>query len=299
MAENKVFFIINRYSGTGFRSAIEGRIIDTCAQLQLEGTIEYTQHKGHATELARQAVASGFERVFAMGGDGTVNEVAQGLVNTPAAMGILPTGSGNGLARHLHIPLKTQLALRLLDRHKIITMDTLRINDLLSVNVSGIGFDAHVAGKFGGNGKRGLISYGKLVMKEFPGFKEFPVEIKLDGKILKRKSFILALANSSQFGNNAKISPFASVCDQLIDVCFIKKVPIAQAVAFAQKMFSGHMNRSRFVEVVQGKHIKIGFDRPMPYHIDGEAMEPKATFDVRLVPGSLKMVVPDNPKLHP
>ncbi len=299
MAENRVFFIINRYSGTAFRSAIEGRIIDMCAQLQLEGTIEYTQHKGHATELARQAVASGCPRVFAMGGDGTVNEVAQGLVDTPAAMGILPAGSGNGLARHLHIPLKTHLALRLLDQHKIITMDTLRINDLLSVNVSGIGFDAHVAGKFGRNGKRGLISYGKLVMKEFPGFKEFPVEIKLDGKIVKRKSFILALANSSQFGNNAKISPFASVCDQLIDVCFIKKVPITQAVAFAQKMFSGHMNRSRFVEVVQGKHIKIGFDRPMPYHIDGEAMEPKATFDVRLVPGSLRMIVPDNPKFHP
>lgn len=299
MPENKVFFIINRHSGTAFRSSIEGRIIDMCAQLQLEGTIEYTQRKGHATELAHRAVVSGFTRVFAMGGDGTVNEVAQGLVNTPAAMGILPAGSGNGLARHLHIPLKTPLALELLDRHKIITMDTMRINDLLSVNVSGIGFDAHVAGKFGRNGKRGLISYGKLVMKEFPGFKEFPVEIKLDGKILKRKSFILALANSSQFGNNAKISPFASVCDQLIDVCFIKKVPLTQAIAFAQKMFSGHMHRSRFVEVIQGKHIKIRFERPMAYHIDGEAMEPKATFDVRVVPGSLKVVVPDNPKLHP
>ena len=299
MAENRVLFIINRYSGTSFQEAIEGRIIDACSQLQLEATIEYTKHKGHATVLARQAVEAGFPRVFAMGGDGTVNEVAQALVQTSTALGILPKGSGNGLARHLHIPLKTPQALQLLDKHKIVTMDTIRINGLLSVNVSGIGFDAHVAGKFGKDGKRGLISYGKLVMKEFPHFNEFPIELKMDGKILKRKSFILALANSSQFGNNAKISPFASVCDQLIDVCFIKKVPLTQAVAFAQKMFTGHMNRSRFVEVVQGKNVRISFDVPMPYHIDGEAMEPVTTFEVLLVPGSLRIVVPNNPKLHP
>ena len=299
MAENRVLFIINRYSGTNFQEAIEGRIIDACSQLQLEATIEYTKHKGHATVLARQAVEAGFPRVFAMGGDGTVNEVAQALVQTSTALGILPKGSGNGLARHLHIPLKTPQALQLLDKHKIVTMDTIRINGLLSVNVSGIGFVAHVAGKVGNDGKRGLISYGKLVMKEFPHFNEFPIELKMDGKILKRKSFILALANSSQFGNNAKISPFASVCDQLIDVCFIKKVPLTQAVAFAQKMFTGHMNRSRFVEVVQGKNVRISFDVPMPYHIDGEAMEPVTTFEVLLVPGSLRIVVPNNPKLHP
>ncbi|MEJ0057640.1 MAG: diacylglycerol kinase family protein [Bacteroidota bacterium] len=234
----KVFFIVNKYSGTGFQDSLEGRIIDMCALLNLEATIEYTQHKGHATELARQAVADGFMRVFAMGGDGTINEVAQALVNTTTAMGILPKGSGNGLARHLHIPLKTSMALTLLEKYSVIAMDTLIVNNHISVNVSGIGFDGHVAGKFGKNGKRGLIGYGKLVLKEFLRFKEFPVEMSLDGKLLKRKSFILALANSSQFGNNAKVSPFASVCDELIDVCFIKKVPISQAVGFAQKMFS-------------------------------------------------------------
>ena len=251
MAENKVFFIVNKYAGSGFQSSIEGRIIDACAQLKLEGTIEYTQYKGHATELARRAVTEGFPRVFALGGDGTVNEVARGLVHTSTAMGILPKGSGNGLARHLHIPLSISRALQLMNHHQIISMDTLWINNRLSVNVSGIGFDGHVAGKFGEGGKRGLIGYAKLVMKEFFKFKEFNAEVVLDGKILQRQSFILALANSSQFGNNAKVSPFASVCDQLIDVCFIKKVPLPQALGFAQKMFTGLMHRSAFVEIFQ------------------------------------------------
>src|SRR5436190_15269537 len=201
---SKVFFIINKYSGTGFLSSLEEYIIDCCGKLKIEVAIEFTLHKGHATELAKEAVAQGFTRVFAIGGDGTVNEVAQGLVHTDTALGIIPKGSGNGLARHLHIPLKAHAALRLLDKYKILPIDTLRINDKLSINVSGIGFDAHVAGKFGKNGKRGLINYGKLVMQEFPGYKEFPLEIDVDDVKLRRKSFILAFANSSQFGNNAK-----------------------------------------------------------------------------------------------
>ncbi|NOT74000.1 MAG: diacylglycerol kinase family lipid kinase [Cyclobacteriaceae bacterium] len=299
MTENKVLFIINKYSGTGFQDSLEGKIIDMCSLLNLEVTIEYTQHKGHATELAKWAVSEGIPRVFAMGGDGTVNEVAQGLVHTSTAMGILPKGSGNGLARHLHIPLKTSGALELLEKYSIINMDTLLVNDRLSVNVSGIGFDGHVAGKFGKNGKRGLIGYGKLVVKEFLRFKEFPIQLSLDGKLLKRRSFILALANSSQFGNNAKVSPFASVCDELIDVCFIKKVPITQALGFAQKMFMGKINRSAFVERLQGKNLTIEFDEPMPYHIDGEAMEPVENFNISISPGSLKMIVPDKPGLKP
>ncbi|CAN5352084.1 diacylglycerol kinase family lipid kinase [soil metagenome] len=299
MPENKVFFIVNKYSGTGFQDSIEGRIIDACAKFSLEAIIEYTKSKGHATELARDAVGEGYSRIFALGGDGTVNEVAKGVANTFATMGIIPGGSGNGLARHLHIPLEIEDALKLLGRHSVINMDTLYINNHISVNVSGIGFDGHVAGQFGKDGKRGLIGYGKLVLREFMSFKEFPVELQLDGQPIKRTAFILALANSSQFGNNAKISPFASVCDQLIDVCFIRKVPITHAIGFAQKMFSGHMDRSAFVETMQGKKIMIEFKEPMPYHIDGEAMEPASKFDIRISPGSLKMVVPDEPGLKP
>jgi YegS/Rv2252/BmrU family lipid kinase len=296
--ENKVCFIINRFSGTGFRTSVEGSIIKHCAALNLEATITYTNHRGHATELAKDAVRAGYPRVFAMGGDGTVNEVAQGLVNTSVWMGILPKGSGNGLARHLGIPVTLEAALKLLGQYQVINMDTLRVNNLLSVNISGIGFDAHIAAQFNQHGKRGLFTYSKLVLQEFLSYKEFDATLHVDHTMYSRTPFVIAFANSSQFGNNARVAPFASVCDELIDLCILRKVPIAQAAGFAQKLFSGQMHRSQYVEIMQARKVSIAFSSPMPYHIDGESMPPTDSFEVTVKPGSLKMIVPDSPGKH-
>lgn len=297
MPENKkVFFIINKYSGTGYQPELEGKITTRCGELNMECTIEFTQGRGHATELAKQAVRDGFKMVFAMGGDGTVNEVARGLVHSNVIMGIMPKGSGNGLARHLGIPLKFPAMLELLSSTQHIDMDTILINEHLSVNVSGIGFDGHVAGLFGKNGKRGLAGYGKLVIQEFFKFKEFNITLALDGQSINRDAFIIAMANSSQFGNNAKVSPLASVCDQRIDVCFIKKVPLTQALGFAQKMFNGSINKSSFVEIIQAQEVSLHFPSPMPFHIDGESMESNRDFFIKLQPSSLKMLVPAHVK---
>ncbi|MBY0433267.1 MAG: YegS/Rv2252/BmrU family lipid kinase [Cyclobacteriaceae bacterium] len=292
--ENKVFFIINKYSGTGFQSAIEGRIIDVCSRLGLEGTLEFTQHKGHATELACQAVSQNFSRVFAMGGDGTVNEVAQALTHTSTALGILPKGSGNGLARHLKIPLKLEKAIELLGPHEVINMDTLLINGRLSVNVSGIGFDAHVAGQFGKDGKRGLLSYARLALTEFRSFKEFEVMAMIDSIPVKEKSFIIALANSSQFGNNALVAPHASVQDGMMDVCFIQKVPFTQAVGFALKMFSGKLDHSSYVVIKKAKRFEATLTSSMPFHVDGEPRASEKKFIAEIQPASLKVIVPAN-----
>jgi len=288
----KVFFIINKFSGTGYRPEVEGRIIDRSSQLGYVCTIEFTQYPGHATELARQAVKENFKIVFAMGGDGTVNEVAQGLVHTDTVLAILPKGSGNGLARHLRIPMKFTHALELLAHHQVIDMDTFLINGQLSVNVSGIGFDGHVANLFGKDGKRGLMTYGKIVMAEFGPFKEFQVDITIDGKRMTRNSFILAFANSSQFGNDAKIAPFASVCDQQMDVCFIKKVPLTQMIGFVAKMFTGKLEQSAFVEIIKARKVSATFSSPVPYHIDGEGRTSSDAFEMEMQPCSLKMMVP-------
>jgi diacylglycerol kinase family enzyme len=153
-----------------------------------------------------------------------------------------------------------------------------------------------VAGLFGKNGKRGLAGYGKLVIQEFFRFKEFNTTLILDGQSINRNAFIIAMANSSQFGNNAKVSPFASVCDQRIDVCFIKKVPLTQALGFAQKMFNGSINKSSFVEIMQAQEIAIHFPSPMPFHIDGESMESNCDFSIKIQPSSLKMLVPAHVK---
>ncbi len=294
MSENKkVLFIINKYAGTGYQSSLEGRILSHCDSANIEPTIEFTQGRYHATSLARDAASSNkFEVVFAVGGDGTVNEVAQGIVHTKQTMGILPNGSGNGLARHLGIPMSLQKSIQLISNHTIISMDSFLINDKLSVNVSGIGFDGHIANLFAGGGKRGLIGYTKLVLKEFFGFNEFPVAATIDQKTYSGNYFVIAFANSSQFGNNARVSPYASVCDGLLDFCFIRKVPISKAIGFAQKMFTGQIDKSSLVEIVNGKQLTLSFAQAMPYHVDGEPMTSAHHFSISLQPGSISMVIP-------
>jgi len=287
-------FIINKFSGGGYRPEVEGRIIELCEKLNIESTIEFTQSPGHATELAKSAVDQKMDYAFAVGGDGTVNEVAKGLLGSQVAMGILPKGSGNGLARHLGLHMSFKKSLDIIPFHGEKMIDTLSVNGKLSVNVSGIGFDGHVAGLFANKAKRGLMGYAKLVLKEFISFKSFESKIGINGNFFQSKSFIIALANSSQFGNNARVAPQASVCDNLMDVCFIQKVPMLHAIGFAGKMFSGNLNSSRFVEIIKTNRVTIDIDQSIAYHIDGEAMDATDKFIVELKPASLKILVPQN-----
>jgi diacylglycerol kinase (ATP) len=137
-----------------------------------------------------------------------------------------------------------------------------------------------------------LVGYAKLVLKEFLDFQPFEANVQLNGKSFQSKFFIIALANSSQFGNNARVAPQASVCDQLMDVCFIQKVPMSQAVGFAGKMFTGSLDRSQFVEIIKTNRVSIDLNHPVAYHIDGEAMESTTRFFIELKPASLTVLVP-------
>lgn len=291
MAE-RVYFIINKYSGKGFQPEIEGHIIDACSQAGIEATLEYTRSKGHATELANEAVEQGFTRIFARGGDGTMNEVARALVHTPAALGLLPAGSGNGLARHLGIPLTLDEALKQLTQFRIEPVDTLLINGGLSVNVSGFGFDAHVATQFGKDGQRGLAGYSKIVLGDFFKYKEFDIEGTADGKPFRQRAFMVALANASQFGNNALVAPDASVSDGVLDLCFIRRIPIVEAVPFIMKMFRGRIGKSRFATLMKAKHVVANVSVAQPLHLDGEPIPPSTRFEIQIQPGSLNMIVP-------
>jgi YegS/Rv2252/BmrU family lipid kinase len=287
-------FIVNKFSGGGYRPEVEGRIIEKCRSTGIECRIEFTQSRGHATELAQWAVEQKMDFAFAVGGDGTVNEVAQGLVGSKVAMGILPKGSGNGLARHLSVPMDFKDSLGIVSHHEEEMIDTVVINEKLSVNVSGIGFDGHVAAMFAGKAKRGLIGYTKLVLNEFRRFKPFEASVTMNEKTFSVKSFIIAIANSSQFGNNAKVAPHASVCDQLIDVSFIQKIPFTEAPAFAGKMFTGKLDRSRFVDIYKSQRLSIQLNEAVAFHIDGEAMPAAKTFNATIKPASLKVLLPTN-----
>ncbi|MBL7858726.1 MAG: diacylglycerol kinase family lipid kinase [Cyclobacteriaceae bacterium] len=287
----QVLFIVNKFSGTGYQAGVEGKIIEACEKQDVECTIEFTRGRGHATELAQEGVEKKFTSIIAVGGDGTVNEVAQGLVHTPVPMGILPKGSGNGLSRHLRIPLTLSGALQNLFNSRVIAMDTFTLNDKLSLNVSGIGFDGHVANLFGKDKKRGFTGYAKLTIHEFFQFKEFEASITLENQTLERKAFIMAIANSSQYGNNARIAPAASVCDGLLHLSILKKVPPFR-LDFMYAFFSGKVDRSIYCDVIEAKNFTIKTNKPMSFHIDGEPCGEADQFHIRLLPASLNMLVP-------
>ena len=287
----KVLFIVNKFSGAGYLPDVEDRIIRACETEDVECTIEYTRDRGHATELAHEGVQKNFHRVIAVGGDGTVNEVARGLIHTRVPLGIIPNGSGNGLARHLGIPVHIVPALQSLFKSQPVAMDTFTINGQLSLNVSGIGFDGHIANLFGKNKKRGLAGYARLTVNEFFQFKEFDIDLDLGSGTMSRKAFIMAIANSSQYGNNARIAPAASVSDGLLHISILKKVP-AYRLDFIYVFFSGKIDRSEYCDILEAKNFTIATPRPISFHVDGEPSGAASRFTIALQPASLQILAP-------
>lgn len=288
---NKVYFIVNKFSGTGFNPQMETLVAEACRDHNTTHVLEYTQGPAHATALASAALASGFEKIVAVGGDGTVNEVAQALVNSPAKMGIIPKGSGNGLARHLGIPIKFTDAIACLFTSKVIAMDTFRMNNKLSVNVSGIGFDGYIADLFGTDKQRGFQGYTRHVLNRYIQFPEFDANIDSGEKSLDKKAFVIAIANSSQYGNNAMIAPGASVCDQLLNISILRKFP-PYRLDLIYAFFSGTIDQSAYCETLQIRNATIRLKEPMSYHIDGEPAGVADHFTIEIIPSSLKVLAP-------
>lgn len=283
-------FIVNPNSGKKKIDGLEKSIQQCCNEHGIESKIEFTKGKHHATEIANRGASEKFDLILAVGGDGTVHEVAKALIGTDRVMGILPKGSGNGLARHLGISRKPSQALEQLLEGRVVRIDTIKINDEISVNVSGIGFDGHIANLFGTEGKRGLREYVSLAATEFRRFKPFHVKGEIDHAPLDTDAFILAVANSSQFGNNATVSPTASVCDGLMDVCVIQKVPLLQSLGFAGKMFTRRMNKSAFAKIIKCRKAVFEFESDKPYHIDGEGKSSARFFSFEIAPSSLNVL---------
>jgi diacylglycerol kinase (ATP) len=291
LTEKKILFVVNKYAGIGYPSALERTINNTCKKNNAACSIEFTQRKGHAVELAKEARLNGFNQVIAVGGDGTINEVARGLVQSDIPMGIVPRGSGNGLARHLGIPLKITDAVDQIFDSRTLPMDIFRVNGKLSLNVSGIGFDGHITNLFGVKSTRGLIGYVMLTIQEFLKFKEFETEIVMNGGSVKRNAFIIAIANSSQYGNNARIAPTASVCDGLLHINVVRRVPLFR-LDFLYSFFSGQLDKSSFCEFMETPSLKIRTAKPIDYHVDGEPCGRTDTCDIDLVPAALHVLVP-------
>lgn len=251
----------------------------------------YSTGVKHARDVAREKAAL-YDIIIAVGGDGTINEVASAIAGTDTVLGVIPYGSGNGLSRFLGIPMNAERAIKLLNTGRTLTIDAGKMNGRWFFNMAGMGFDAHISHVFAnGSKKRGFISYFKSSLKEIANYKAQTYKIAIDGVQYEREAFMLSLANSSQYGNNAHVSPTASVEDGLLDVCIIKPFPLYRFLEMGLRMFTKTAGSSKFVEIIKGKHIQITRSGPGPIHLDGEPREADIDLTADVFPGALKIIV--------
>ncbi len=254
-------------------------------------TYVFTEGPGHAHELARAMVGGDTEILVAVGGDGTINEIASAIDGSGKTMGIIPYGSGNGLARSLGIPLNDKRAVQRLNRLNVNEIDSGIFNGKCFFNMAGIGFDAHISAIFARNVKRGLGGYVKTAITEISNYQCQHYMLEIDGTKIRRDAFMISIANSSQFGNNAHISPFASLKDGFLDVCITKPFPLYQFPILGYRMFSRSTHRSKYVEIIKGKEIRILREGGGTIHLDGEPCEMASELEIKVKPLSLSVLI--------
>ncbi|MEO5569516.1 MAG: diacylglycerol kinase family protein [Bacteroidia bacterium] len=288
----RIRFILNPKAGRGLNSTIAGSIKKSFNNNEYETEIIFTERAGHATELSRQAVENRFDIVVAAGGDGTINETAQSLKHSNTALAIIPTGSGNGFARHFNIPANINKAIGIIKKGKTIVIDSLLINNKFCMNMAGTGFDAHIAQLFANYGKRGFSSYIKLVTKEYFSYKEKKYIIEFDNEKIHRSAFLIAVANASQFGNGAKIAPRAFADDGQMDITILKKIPLHKLVFVISNLFNGKLGSSAYAELLRSTSFTITSEEALFTHIDGEPAEDSKKITATIDPLSIELIVP-------
>lgn len=297
----KALLIVNPISGTS--STAKQDAINAAEhmlpQAGIELDIAYTESRGHATELAARAARAKVPIIIAAGGDGTVNETAQGLVFTNSTMGILPCGSGNGLARHLSIPMKPEKAVEVIIRGREEKIDYCTANDEAFFCTFGMGFDAAVSDRFASRpDRRGLRNYVRAAIEVFLSYKRQEYEIITPTGKFHDKAFVVACCNASQYGNDTFIAPWASVTDGMIDVTILKsRTWLGHLISGAQTML-GSLSESGRVAHLRAPEVVIK-RRPGPSHLDGEVASLGEEIHVKCLNGALKVFTPGEMKVKP
>ena len=288
--KKRIWFIINPVAGVRRKDDIPALIRENLNHIIFDFEINYTTHKGHAQELAKEAIDKNIDIVCAVGGDGSVHEIGTSLIGSKVLLAIIPIGSGNGLARHMHIPLSIKKAIECInDQHKI-AMDTVLVNEQAFLGISGYGFDALVAEKFVGSTKRGLMTYLKIVLREF--FKYNPINISVDanGQVKKLPVMLCTLANTKQWGNGLVVSPNSDATDGKVELILLKPFSFWRLPVLAMQFHFRRSDKSALMEVISFDKATIRVSEKIA-HYDGESMATKGVLHVKVVPKSLQILV--------
>ena len=289
--KKKIVFIMNPISGTASKASIPNLIDSILDKDRFEYEIRTTERAGHASEIASEAKEAHVDIVVAVGGDGTVNEVARAIVHSDTALGILPCGSGNGLARHLMLPMNLKKSIEIINQCEIHDLDYGVINGYPFFCTCGMGFDAFVSMKFAESGKRGPISYAENILRE--GLKYQPETYTLEDETGTKqyKAFLISCANASQYGNNAYIAPQASMSDGLMDVVIMEPFDVLEAPQVSFDMFNKTLDKHSKIKSFRCKKLHITRTKPGVIHYDGDPVMTGADIDVHLEEKGIKIIV--------
>lgn len=293
--KRQMLMIVNPISGSGIdKLDYTRRITEYLANEGIETTVRMTEYAGHATALAHDAVKSGrFEAVLPFGGDGTINETAKALLHTGVAMGIIPAGSGNGLARHIGLPVDPVKALDTIVQGAYEDCDCGSVNGRYFFCTFGVGYDAAIAERFANSGQRGKMTYIKSAVEEFFKFSHFKYRLHANGQTTDGEAFMMTVCNASQFGNNAYIAPSASITDGMLDLTVIKKSTPIETAMLTVDLTAGTIDRNRLITGTSFTDMIIERANPGPAHLDGEPVTMGCVLSVKCHTGALRLIVPE------
>ena len=291
MTEKKrIVFVVNPISGTQGKKAILKWIDERIDRSIYDYSIVKTEYAGHASQLAAAAVHDGVDVVVAIGGDGTINEIARSLVHTDTALGSIPCGSGNGLARHLRIPMEPKAAIDIINRGEQLSIDYGKINNIPFFCTCGVGFDAFVSLKFADSGKRGLLTYLENTLHESLTYQPEAYEIENEEGTVVHQAFLIACGNASQYGNNAYITPQASLMDGLMDITIIEPFTVLDVPSLSFQLFNKTIDQNSRVKTMRAKKIKIHRAQEGVLHFDGDPLMAGKELEVEIIPKGLRVV---------
>ncbi len=300
MTEKKrIVFVVNPISGTQGKKAILKWIDERLDRSLYDYSIVKTEYAGHATQIAANAVTEKVDVVVAIGGDGTINEIARSLVHTDTALGIIPCGSGNGLARHLRIPMEPKAAIDILNRGCELCIDYGKINNIPFFCTCGVGFDAFISLKFADSGKRGLLTYLENTLHESLTYQPETYEIENEEGTMKYKAWLIACGNASQYGNDAYIAPQASLTDGLMDVTIMEPFTVLDVPSLSFQLFNKTIDQNSRVKTMRAKKIKIHRVNDGVMHFDGDPLMAGKELEVEIIPAGLRVITSEKKKEKP
>jgi YegS/Rv2252/BmrU family lipid kinase len=285
-----IAFIVNPISGTKAKNRVAKLIRELLDLQQFAPTVVVTEYAGHATQLAQQFAMEDYYAVVAVGGDGTINEVASGLIGTATALGIVPNGSGNGFARHLDISTRMNRAIEMLNNSEVINVDYGLVNDQPFFSTCGVGFDAIVAQDFS-DSSRGFKGYLQSIFKDFFQYKADTYQLKGEGIDITTTAFLVNFANAGQWGYDAYIAPKASVQDGWLDVAIVSEFPMTAAAGLALSLFTKNIDEKLHMNTIRTKELTLTRASEGAMHIDGTPMVMPAELHVKIVEEGLKVLV--------